>query len=220
MNNLFYIIIAAALTVLPAQAIAQELKSNGYDAGDIVPNGWESIFKTGDLNNDGIADLVLIATPCNSDKMKTRDDGYVYNFNQPILAIYWGDRNGGFNLFKQYDNVVPARPDEFMDITPSIEIDNKGTLRIILEFFASAGSWTQPTTTHVFRYQNGDFYLIGKDVTELERTTGKTVVTSENYLTYRRIVTTERPRRKPSSKKTRLPKNPLKQIGFNLGDDM
>jgi hypothetical protein len=38
MKNLFYIIIAAALTVLPAQAIAQELKSNGYDAGDIVPN--------------------------------------------------------------------------------------------------------------------------------------------------------------------------------------
>ena len=220
MRNSFFCVIMAAIALLPSQTIAQGLKSNGFSASDIVPVGWESIFKTGDLNNDGIADLALIATPCNSDKMKTRDDGYVYNFNQPVLAIYWGDQNGGFNLFKQYDNVIPARPDEFMDITPSLEIDNKGNLRIILEFFASAGSWTQPTTTHVFRFQNGDFYLIGKDATELERTTGKTVVTSENYLTHRRIVTTERPRRKPSSKKTRLPKNPLKQIGFNLGDDM
>ena len=220
MRNSFFCVIMAAIALLPSQTIAQGLKSNGFSASDIVPVGWESIFKTGDLNNDGIADLALIATPCNSDKMKTRDDGYVYNFNQPVLAIYWGDQNGGFNLFKQYDNVIPARPDEFMDITPSLEIDNKGNLRIILEFFASAGSWTQPTTTHVFRFQNGDFYLIGKDVTELERTTGKTVVTSENYLTHRRIVTTERPRRKPSSKKTRLPKNPLKQMGFNLGDDM
>ena len=220
MRNSFFCVIMAAIALLPSQTIAQGLKSNGFSASDIVPVGWESIFKTGDLNNDGIADLALIATPCNSDKMKTRDDGYVYNFNQPVLAIYWGDQNGGFNLFKQYENVIPARPDEFMDITPSLEIDNKGNLRIILEFFASAGSWTQPTTTHVFRFQNGDFYLIGKDVTELERTTGKTVVTSENYLTHRRIVTTERPRRKPSSKKTRLPKKPLKQIGFNLGDDM
>lgn len=220
MRNSFFCVIMAAIALLPSQTIAQGLKSNGFSASDIVPVGWESIFKTGDLNNDGIADLALIATPCNSDKMKTRDDGYVYNFNQPVLAIYWGDQNGGFNLFKQYDNVIPARPDEFMDITPSLEIDNKGNLRIILEFFASAGSWTQPTTTHVFRFQNGDFYLIGKDVTELERTTGKTVVTSENYLTHRRIVTTERPRRKPTTKKTRLSKNPLKQIGFNLGDDM
>ena len=210
MKKTFFIIIVTAVVLLPLQVLAQGLKDSGKSAADVVPNGWESIFKTGDLNKDGIADLVVIATPCDKDKMQTRDDGYVYNFNQPVLAIYWGEKNGDFKLFKQYDNVIPARDSEFISITPELEIN--------LEFFATAGSWTQPTTTHLFRYQQGDFFLIGKDVVELERTTGKTVTTSENYLTRKRIVTTERPKRKAIVKRTSLPKSKLKPLGFNLDD--
>lgn len=218
MKKTFFIIIVAAVVLLPLQVLAQGLKDSGKSAADVVPNGWESIFKTGDLNKDGIADLVVIATPCDKDKMQTRDDGYVYNFNQPVLAIYWGEKNGDFKLFKQYDNVIPARDSEFISITPELEITKKGVLEINLEFFATAGSWTQPTTTHLFRYQQGDFFLIGKDVVELERTTGKTVTTSENYLTRKRIVTTERPKRKAIVKRTSLPKSKLKPLGFNLDD--
>jgi hypothetical protein len=218
MKKTFFIIIVAAVVLLPLQVLAQGLKDSGKSAADVVPNGWESIFKTGDLNKDGIADLVVIATPCDKDKMQTRDDGYVYNFNQPVLAIYWGEKNGNFKLFKKYDNVIPARESEFISITPELEITNKGVLEINLEFFATAGSWTQPTTTHLFRYQQGDFFLIGKDVVELERTTGKTVTTSENYLTRKRIVTTERPKRKAIVKRTSLPKSKLKPLGFNLDD--
>lgn len=88
MKKTIFSFVLAAMTLLPAQA--QGLKDSGKNAADIVPSGWESTFKTGDLNADGIADLVLIATPCNKEKMKTRDDGYVYNFNQPILAILLG----------------------------------------------------------------------------------------------------------------------------------
>ncbi|MBR5639369.1 MAG: FG-GAP repeat protein [Muribaculaceae bacterium] len=218
MKKIFFSLIVASMVILPQQVVAQGLKTSGSSAVDIVPAGWESIFKTGDLNKDGIADLVIIATPCKEENMTTRDDGYVYNFNQPILAIYWGEKNGNFKLFKQYDNVIPVRPDEFMSIDPSLEIAKNGSLRIILEYFASAGSWTQPTSTHVFSYRNGDFFLIGKDVVELERTTGKTVSTSENYLTHKRIVTTDRPNRKPTVKNTRLPKSALKPLGFNLDE--
>ena len=206
------------MALIPLQVIAQSFKTSGSSAADVVPNGWESDFKTGDLNKDGIADLAIIATPCNKEKMTTREDGFVYNYNQPILAIYWGEGNGNFILFKQYENVIPARESEFISITPSLDITKKGSLKIDLEYFVTAGSWTQPVTSHVFSYRNGDFFLIGKDVTELERTTGKAVVTSENYLTHKRIVTTERPKRKAIVKNTRLPKANLKQLGFNLDE--
>lgn len=218
MKKTIFSIIVVAAALMPLQALAQGLKASGKSAADVVPNGWESTFKTGDMNGDGLPDLVIIATPCNKEKMKTRDDGYVYNFNQPILAIYWGDKNGNYKLFKQYDNVIPAREDEFLAITPSLDITKSGSLQIDLEFFATAGSYTQPTTTHVFRYQNGDFMLIGKDVVELERTTGKTVTTSENYLTRKRTVVTDRPKRKAITKRSRLPKSALKPLGFNLDD--
>lgn len=218
MKKTIFSIIMVAAALMPLQALAQGLKASGKSAADVVPNGWESTFKTGDMNGDGLPDLVIIATPCNKEKMKTRDDGYVYNFNQPILAIYWGDKNGNYKLFKQYDNVIPAREDEFLAITPSLDITKSGSLQIDLEFFATAGSYTQPTTTHVFRYQNGDFMLIGKDVVELERTTGKTVTTSDNYLTRKRTVVTDRPKRKAITKRSRLPKSALKPLGFNLDD--
>lgn len=218
MKKSFLIIILATLAFMPMHVSAQGLKDSGKSAADVVPNGWESIFKTSDLNKDGIADLVVVATPCDKDKMQTRDDGYVYNFNQPVLAIYWGEKSGGYKLFKQYDNAIPARESEFISITPEVNITKKGVLEINLEYFASAGSWTQPTTTHLFRYQQGDFFLIGKDVVELERTTGKTVTTSENYLTRKRIVTTERPKRKAIVKRTSLPKSKLKPLGFSLDD--
>lgn len=218
MKKTIFSIIVVAAALMPLQALAQGLKTSGKSAADVVPNGWESTFKTGDMNGDGLPDLVIIATPCNKEKMKTRDDGYVYNFNQPVLAIYWGDKNGNYKLFKQYDNVIPAREDEFLAITPSLDITKSGSLQIDLEFFATAGSYTQPTTSHVFRYQNGDFILIGKDVVELERTTGKTVTTSENYLTRKRTVVTERPKRKAITKRSRLPKSALKPLGFNLDD--
>lgn len=198
---------------------AQGLKTTGSGAVDIVPDNWESIFETGDMNKDGIADLVVIATPCHKDKMTVRNDGYVYNFNQPVLAIYWGNKNGGFKLFKQYDNVIPARPSEFVDITPSLTINSKGVLEITLETFASAGSWEQPTTTYKYRYQNGDFFLIGKDEEVIKRNTGMITETSENYLTHKRIVTTKSASsEKSKSRRSVLPKTALQRLGKPLDE--
>ena len=218
MKKPFFCIIILILSCLTFQGWAQGLKTSGSGAIDIAPSDWETVFNTGDMNGDGIADLVIIATPCDKGNMKVRDDGYVYNFNQPVLAIYWGNKNGQYKLFKQYDNVIPARPSEFITITPSIDISSKGVLNITIEIFASAGSWEQPSTTYRFRYQNGDFFLIGKDETVMARNTGKITTTSENYLTHKRIVTTESAVSKKKGKAitTVLPKTPLTPLGFPL----
>ena len=69
---------------------AQTLKQQGNAVEQIVPEGWEHEEEEGDLNKDGIKDLVVLAKPNFKENMKTRDDGYEYNFNPYILAIYFG----------------------------------------------------------------------------------------------------------------------------------
>ena len=101
MKKTIFSIAVATLALMPMHVFAQGLKASGNDAASVVPTGWESTFKTGDLNGDGIADLAIIATPCDKEKMKTRDDGFVYNFNQPVLAIYWGQKDGSNLIHKR-----------------------------------------------------------------------------------------------------------------------
>ena len=199
---------------------AQELQKQGRGVEDLVPKGWEHTEATGDLNKDGIADLVVVATPDFKENTKTRDDGYVYNFNQPLLAVYFGTAEGKMQLWRQYDQVIPARQDEYVSIDASLTVTEKGVLRISLETFASMGGWGTENSNFSYRYQDGDFYLIGKEYHNMSRNTGEMETTSENYLTWRRQVVTENafedsnvPRKETW---TKLPKKPLEKLGKPL----
>jgi len=209
-----------AFVGLCAGVRAQQLQQQGRGVDDLVPAGWDHAEATGDLNKDGIVDLVVVATPDFKENTKTRDDGYVYNFNQPLLAVYFGTAEGKMQLWRQYDQVVPARPDEYVSIDASLTITEKGVLRISLETFASMGGWGSENSNFSYRYQDGDFYLIGKEYHNMSRNTGDMETTSENYLTWRRQVVTENafedsnvPRKETW---TKLPKKPLEKLGKPL----
>ena len=181
MKTYRFIVLAAAF--LGLTVTAQNLKTNGNSPDDLMPATWEKTTATGDLDGDGIADLAIIATPDYKDNLQTRDDGYVYNFNQPILAIYRGKADGSFTLWKHYDNAVMGNPDEYNFISHSLDINSRKVLKIGIERFSSAGSYTNGKSYYLFRYQNGDFYLIGEDNEEMSRNTGEIVKLSKNYLT-------------------------------------
>ena len=209
-----------AFVGLCAGVRAQQLQQQGRGVDDLVPAGWDHTEATGDLNKDGIVDLVVVATPDFKENTKTRDDGYVYNFNQPLLAVYFGTAEGKMQLWRQYDQVVPARPDEYVSIDASLTITEKGVLRISLETFASMGGWGSENSNFSYRYQDGDSYLIGKEYHNMSRNTGDMETTSENYLTWRRQVVTENafedsnvPRKETW---TKLPKKPLEKLGKPL----
>ena len=209
-----------AFVGLCAGVRAQQLQQQGRGVEDLVPAGWDHTEATGDLNKDGIVDLVVVASPDFKENTKTRDDGYVYNFNQPLLAVYFGTAEGKMQLWRQYDQVVPARPDEYVSIDASLTITEKGVLRISLETFASMGGWGSENSNFFYRYQDGDFYLIGKEYHNMSRNTGDMETTSENYLTWRRQVVTENafedsnvPRKETW---TKLPKKPLEKLGKPL----
>ena len=210
-------IICMCLLCLCVGVRAQELQKQGRGVEDLVPKGWEHTEATGDLNKDGIADLVVVATPDFKENTKTRDDGFVYNFNQPLLAVYFGTAGGKMQLWRQYDQVIPARPDEYVSIDTNLTITEKGVLRISLETFASMGGWGTEHSNFSYRYQDGDFYLIGKENQSMSRNTGEMETTSENYLTWRRQVVKENvfeDSNVPKTEKwTKLPKKPLEKLG-------
>ena len=193
---------------------AKELKQQGTSIEDIVPEGWLHHEAWGDLNKDGIKDLVVVATPDDEEDLLRRDDGYVYNFNPPILAIYFG--NGQVQqLWKRYDYVIPPDQSENCSHDIVLEITSRGALRIAIGLFCNAGSYGTSTDTYTYRYQNGDFYLIGMDNEEMLRNTGEVTLVSENYLTWKRQVTrsnafTDDP---VTEKWSRIAKKPLEKLG-------
>ena len=197
-------------------AQAQGLGQQGTSVEQITPDGWPHQEAQGDLNKDGITDLVVVAMPDYPENTLTRDDGYVYNFNQPILAIYFGKGQGQFQQWKQYDNVIPADDSEYCQHDITLTITDRNTLRIATEVWCSAGSYGTSTDTYTFRYQNGDFYLIGMDHEEMMRNTGECTTVSENYLTWKRQVVKSNAfdETMPSTEKwTKLRKRPLEKLG-------
>lgn len=153
----------------------------------------------GDLNKDGISDMVVVTT----DSTRT------------VLSIYFGTTEGQQQLWKTYDNVIPIAEDENTSIDTSLEITAKGVLLISWQIFASMGGWESDRNSYYYRYQNGDFYLIGYESRSLQRNTGDMETISENYLTWKRQVVKENAMDDSAPKKekwTRLAKRPLKKL--------
>ena len=181
---------------------AQNLKQQGTSAEDIVPEGWAYDEATGDLNKDGIADLVL-------------------NANR-ILAIYFGSADGKKTLWRQYDHVLPVDDNENCTHEITLEITDRGVLKITTHLSCSAGGWGTYIDRYFYRYQSGDFFLIGKENEEVRRNTGEIKTVSDNYLTWKRQVKTENfSDDTPAKEKwSRLAKKPLEKLGVRvLGEE-
>jgi len=210
------LLLLSLLMMLPLWAVADRLPEKGADAGQLVPEGWHCTEKLGDLNKDGIDDLVIIALPNDeAGLLKVEGDDYVYNLNQPILAIYFGQAGGGFLRWKEYGNVLLPNPDEFLIYNYSSVITERGTLIISAGQEASAGSWSNTSCEFTYRFQNGDFYLIGKEEESAARNTGEGQRLSYNYLTHKCQRTTFNlfDDEKPVEHWSRIPAKPLKKLG-------
>ena len=192
-----------------------QLAKEGRTIGEVVPNGWDIQSATGDLNKDGIEDFVLIVRPNDPAHIKTRDDGFEYNFNPLFLAVYFGSPSGVYKRFKVWHDTVRGREDEYTDITNELSITPKGAIDIRVSYCSNIRTDETGATTYRYRFQSGDFYLIGEESTWGNRLAAEWERISINYLSGQKEVTSGDliTRRNLKTKQVKIKKEPLRLLG-------
>lgn len=131
----------------PVTEVVEEANSFVFD--DLVSNEEDDFFALGDLNNDGIKDLAIIAK---NEVYRNQNEGI-----EPVqgdgLRIYFGDADGRYTLFKKYS--VNTHPDEFYANWSNLAIGDDGLL-FIQEGYATDGEVVQ---NYYLKYLNDDLYL-------------------------------------------------------------
>jgi hypothetical protein len=175
---------AASVKESPIPSGAQDapmpqLRKQSTDAAGFVPSGWvlEKSVK-GDLNADGIEDLVLILREADPQKVITYksevwvepDNPNVIDTNRRILVVAFGTGTpSGYTQVLVDAILIPPEEPEHPNEQPGLPYDplrdisiTRNALRISIRS-ASERDWGGGFTMYTFRYETGCFRLIGLD---------------------------------------------------------
>lgn len=190
---LFSVLFAASVSaqelVIP-KVTYPSLPKEGETAEAFVPKGWRlEKQQSGDLNKDGQDDLLLILRMDDRQNI-LKNEGLGQNpfdTNPRILAVAFSNGAGKtFTLELENHTLIARTEDPVMDDpvgeSGGVAIE-RGTLKVDLYSFASAGSWSTGTTTFRFRHGKRGFELIGYDSSSTQRNSGEVEEVSINYLT-------------------------------------
>jgi len=195
--------LSATLVSLSAAAQRDNLPPVSYpvlaetarDAKGFVPGGWKlEIQDTGDLDGDGLPDLAFAVHQRDPSNIVPNGPlcGDTLDTNPRILAVALAQRGGGYRLATQNHSLVPRRDNACAEdgfdsegvIGGGMDV-MRGTLRVRLGRFMSAGGWSMGSITYTFRWQQGALRLIGYDYTNVQRNNGEMKTLSINYVTRR-----------------------------------
>lgn len=130
------------------------LKGYGQQLKDFrPPAGFKQVMKAeGDLDKDGVSETVYIY---NTNK-KSGDDGFFR-----VLYIC-KKQNGKMKVWKENHSVIweYARYGRIFDEVPDLDMTIRNNTLVITQTCNSNSRHSQKYQ-NIFRYQNGDFYLIG-----------------------------------------------------------
>lgn len=174
-------------------------------AKTFIPKGWHEIANAaGDLNGDGQPDIAM-ALASDQEETATMDSAEV-----PRLLVILFKTSDGYTLATKTDQVLLCKTcgGVFGDPFESINVSH-GTL-VIVHYGGSRERWR---FTYRFRYQNGDFFLIGKTIENsdiMNPLTGDS--TDTNLITGDRIKTVTTRGGKSTTSSTRVARKPLVSI--------
>ncbi len=157
----------------------------------LAPGSKVIKMATGDLNADGRADLVFVGEATDPKKIKKRSDGYELNSNTRTIVVLLADKEGYRKVSESVKFIPPSYTlefDNYIERFHGLKIE-KGVVSVTFNWFASVGTAWTSMETFKFRLEKGRVRLIGAEEDSYSRTLGDKILTSTNYLTGKRKVT-------------------------------
>ena len=194
-RKLFFILLLFLISSI--YVFGENFPQKAKTVNDFIPKGWKKILTTnGDLNKDKLEDTVIVIEKEDKKNIK-KNDGFgpeELNLNPRILLVLFKQKDGTYILESKNDKgfIKSEGNDDnpaLMDTLDDIIIKNN-VLKIVFNYFMSAGSWWTSTNVYIFRFQNNVFELIGYESNAYMRNTGEEEGTSINFSTNKAKITT------------------------------
>ena len=194
-RKLFFIL--SLFLISSIYVFGENFPQKAKTVNDFIPKGWKKILTTnGDLNRDKLEDTVIVIEKEDKKNIK-KNDGFgpeELNLNPRILLVLFKQKDGTYVLASKNDKgfIKSEGNDDnpaLMDTLDDIIIKNN-VLKIVFNYFMSAGSWWTSTNVYIFRFQNNVFELIGYESNAYMRNTGEEEGTSINFSTNKAKITT------------------------------
>ena len=185
-------LILAAFVVTSAYLSAAEAPLTLPPAAQAyLPAGWKVLkMAQGDLNADGMADLVFVREETDLKKITERDDGYELNGNPRVVVTLLAEKDG-YRKVGEYPKFIPPEYtlefDNYLDRFKELKVA-KGVITFEFEWFATAGTYWTSHESFKFRLEAGKLRLIGSEEDSFSRNQGDRTLTSTNYLTGKRKI--------------------------------
>jgi len=171
--------------VIP-EAHYPKLPQFGNRVEDFVPKGWKiEMQKRGDLNNDGLEDVVILLQENNEKNMIEKGSGFsAMNTNPRILAVLFAQNNGKFSLVLSNHTLIPRYTDPYIgDFIEENAISLSEGVFSVDFFIFPIFSVELINVSYTFRWQDNKFLLVGYHSSESSRSSGDMKSKSINYLT-------------------------------------
>lgn len=191
MRPLLILILTSYLSVSYGQDFSYPtIEAKRQSIIDFVPEGWTILDSAyGDLNKDGFRDAAIVIQHKDSISMVNSLDDTILTQPRMLLIVLKDPVENGFALIETSNSFIlkhdnPAMDDPYQDLTI-----NKGLLEVKFRLFYNMGSWFVTNAVYKFRYQQGQFVLIGAENFSFHRATHDFEDYSYNFLTKKRALT-------------------------------
>lgn len=152
MKKIFYLFFIVSLVKF--DLFSQYIPSIGKKIEDFIPKGWDTLKVINcDFNHDGMKDIIAVL------KNKEEDNFASSHIDIKRLLIVLLKEKNGYSLKIKNNNVIFCKTCGGGWGDPFEHINVKDNIITINHYGGSSWRWAD---THKFRYQNEDWFLIGK----------------------------------------------------------